>query len=171
TFEVLPFMNPFTYNNGDSPGAQTAISNDGRYAMVSSRSYSLFRIFDLATCQNIPTAVTGPAQCQSRNLLPFMQSQFSGYIAALQLRFTSDNIMNFYGVSNPGGGTVRTRATLLAPGQTQTKVTYLAMGDSFASGEGDTKGGTYYEPGTDVEKNKCHLSQRSYPYLVSNALS
>jgi len=50
-------------------------------------------------------------------------------------------------------------------------MTYLAMGDSFASGEGDTKGSMYYEPGTDEAKNKCHLSRRSYPYLLSSSLA
>lgn len=55
---------------------------------------------------------------------------------------------------------------------------YLAMGDSFSSGEGDTEGGTWYEPGTDEQgnfetfagRNLCHLSRRSYPYLVAMEL-
>lgn len=52
---------------------------------------------------------------------------------------------------------------------------YLAMGDSYSSGEGDTIGGTWYEPGTDEQgdvdtfagRNLCHLSRRSYPYLIA----
>lgn len=55
---------------------------------------------------------------------------------------------------------------------------YLAMGDSFSSGEGDTEGGTWYEQGTDEQgsidtfagRNLCHLSRRSYPYLLANEL-
>ena len=51
---------------------------------------------------------------------------------------------------------------------------YLALGDSYTSGEGDTEGGTWYEPGTDEQgdkstfagRNLCHLSRRSYPYLI-----
>jgi hypothetical protein len=55
---------------------------------------------------------------------------------------------------------------------------YLALGDSFSSGEGDLQGGDWYEPGTDEQGNKdtfeernlCHLSRRSYPYLVAKKL-
>ena len=55
---------------------------------------------------------------------------------------------------------------------------YLAMGDSYSSGEGDTEGGTWYEPGTDEQgdkatfagRNLCHLSRRSYPYLIATDL-
>lgn len=49
-------------------------------------------------------------------------------------------------------------------------LSYLALGDSFSSGEGDLEGETYYVPGTDGEaqpKEKCHLSTRSYPYLLA----
>ncbi len=170
TFEVLPFMNAFSYN-GDSPSAQTAVSNDGRYALVSSRSYSLFRIFDLSTCADIPANITRSATCESRDLLPFIKSQFEGYLASTHLRFTSNNIIELFVASNNGSGVLRTRSTLLAPGQIQTKVNYLGMGDSFSSGEGDMQGLTYYEPGTNETQNKCHLSQRSYPYLLRNALT
>ena len=54
---------------------------------------------------------------------------------------------------------------------------YLALGDSFSSGEGDIDpyGKNYYHQGTDVEGNKdlgipqekCHVSTRSYPYLLA----
>jgi hypothetical protein len=52
---------------------------------------------------------------------------------------------------------------------------YLAMGDSFSSGEGDLGGDQWYEKGTDEHgnpetfegRNLCHLSRRSYPYLMA----
>jgi hypothetical protein len=52
---------------------------------------------------------------------------------------------------------------------------YLAFGDSFSSGEGDMQGEEWYEPGTDEQgnpetfeaRNLCHLSRRSYPYLMA----
>lgn len=55
---------------------------------------------------------------------------------------------------------------------------YLAMGDSFSSGEGDGQGGEWYEPGTDehgdegtfLGRNLCHVSRRSYPYLLAKRL-
>jgi len=46
---------------------------------------------------------------------------------------------------------------------------YLALGDSYASGEGDIEtksdGATYYLEGTEG-KNECHISSRSYPFLL-----
>jgi len=41
--------------------------------------------------------------------------------------------------------------------------TYLALGDSYQSGEGAYN----YEPGTNVSGNMCHRSTVSYPYLIT----
>jgi len=49
-------------------------------------------------------------------------------------------------------------------------IEYIALGDSFTSGEGDIEkksdGSLYYLPGTE-NKNQCHQSSRSYPFLLS----
>lgn len=60
-------------------------------------------------------------------------------------------------------------------------IKYLALGDSFSSGEGDTDKNPatdrkYYRQWTDVNedkakgapKEKCHVSTRSYPYRLAN---
>ena len=60
-------------------------------------------------------------------------------------------------------------------------IKYLALGDSFSSGEGDTDKNPatdrkYYRQWTDVKedkakgapKEKCHVSTRSYPYKLAN---
>lgn len=52
---------------------------------------------------------------------------------------------------------------------------YLALGDSFVSGEGDRDGNNWYEPGTNVHgevsvQNLCHVSRRSYSYLIARDL-
>lgn len=61
-----------------------------------------------------------------------------------------------------------------------TKLDYLALGDSYSSGEGDTEknnatGQKYYRQLTDVNEDKkqgipgekCHISTRSYPYKLA----
>lgn len=59
------------------------------------------------------------------------------------------------------------------------RLDYLALGDSYSSGEGDTAlnpqtNGKYYRGWTDVERTlympreKCHLSTRSYPYRLAH---
>lgn len=46
------------------------------------------------------------------------------------------------------------------------KLDYLAIGDSYTSGEGDLEGnGKYYLAGTGTNGG-CHLSSRSYPFLL-----
>lgn len=53
-------------------------------------------------------------------------------------------------------------------------IDYLALGDSYSSGEGDNGiffGDKYYRKGTDESGpplEKCHISTRSYPYLLAN---
>jgi len=41
---------------------------------------------------------------------------------------------------------------------------YVAMGDSFSSGEGNAP----FEAGTDTSSNKCHRSPQAYPRLLEN---
>lgn len=46
----------------------------------------------------------------------------------------------------------------------QSGAKYVAMGDSFSSGEGNPP----FEPGTDTSDNKCHRSSQAYPRLLQN---
>lgn len=46
------------------------------------------------------------------------------------------------------------------------RIGYIALGDSYSSGEGETDE-TYYEPLTNTIDNACHVSRRSYPYLLT----
>lgn len=66
--------------------------------------------------------------------------------------------------------------------QLHTGLVYLALGDSISSGEGDTLhdkyGNKHYRQFTDVNGNKediprekCHLSWRSYPYLLAKNMN
>lgn len=54
-------------------------------------------------------------------------------------------------------------------GQMQESITQLSMGDSYSSGEGEAVD-SYYLPGTNQEYSKCHVSSRSYPFLVGELL-
>ena len=75
--------------------------------------------------------------------------------------------------------------TLGMPGYTRpSSLDYLAQGDSLSSGEGDTTinpatNAKYYRNYTNNEENlssgipreKCHLSTRSYPYLLARSMN
>ncbi len=51
-----------------------------------------------------------------------------------------------------------------------TKLKYLALGDSYSSGEGEYSD-QYYLKGTNEPYEKCHLSSRSYPFMIANFLN
>ncbi len=63
-------------------------------------------------------------------------------------------------------------------------IKYLALGDSYSSGEGDTEKNKsinqkYYTSETDkngdasngIPREKCHVSTRSYPYLLASSMT
>ena len=68
-----------------------------------------------------------------------------------------------------GGASVQRTVTLYAPGHVDDHLDYLALGDSYSSGEGDISkkpdGSSYYLPGTELS-GQCHISSRSYPFLL-----
>ncbi|MFZ1801381.1 MAG: GDSL-type esterase/lipase family protein [Candidatus Saccharimonas aalborgensis] len=88
-----------------------------------------------------------------------------------------------------GGASVQRTVTLYAPGHVDDRVDYLALGDSYSSGEGDTElqpNGNlkYYRNHTDDNGysvvggdlilnrpiEKCHISTRSYPYILATGM-
>ncbi len=165
THEVLPFGNVYRYDIGRNPAVQTAITNDGRYAIEASVTYSTFIIYDLSTCSEVPDVITGPVSCQSVPIDTFLKQKIPTYISSVHIRFSSDDVLGFYMLYNDGS--VRKIAKYyLGPGDLSNKIEYLALGDSYISGEGAFQ----YKDGTDTDNNRCHLSSRSYPYLLGQAL-
>jgi lysophospholipase L1-like esterase len=161
TLDVVPFGSKFTYGTGFDPSPQTAVSNDGRYAVLTSRSGN-YNLFDLTTCAEIPDKITGPVSCNNQNLLPQM-NEIAGFAGAIRWRFIGQYSMKFIAaIKQAGGSTSPIEYTMTADGHDTEGYQYLALGDSFASGEG---AGTYKET-TDTSINRCHLSKLSYPYLI-----
>lgn len=167
TFEVLPFDQSFNYNIGVAPGIQSAISSDGRYAVVASASFSRFRVYDLSTCAATPATITGPVTCQYRNLQGYMASQLAGFTGVGRIRFRTNNALHFYAGYKKDNIDKTNEYYLRMTSDSGTNFEYLALGDSFASGEGAYD----YKATTDTQDNKCHLSLKSYPYLIAKQLS
>lgn len=166
TYEVLPFAPGFDYTIGVGVDAKTAITNDGRYAVVASRNFTRFAIYDLGTCPAAPATITGPVACQSRNLRSFMLAQIPGYITSTRIRFIDNGAFGFYASYNNGSGNKIAKFVLKAGGGTLNQLEYLALGDSYISGEGAFN----YLEGTDTADNRCHLSAVSYPFLLGYSL-
>lgn len=90
--------------------------------------------------------------------------------------FSDDNYELRFSVQSEQNGKVAMRRVATAvPGVKQ--IAYLALGDSFSSGEGNLNtSGSGYRWGTDengsktTPREKCHLSEVSYPFLLANKM-
>jgi lysophospholipase L1-like esterase len=164
----------------DRTNYQLAVSNDGRYAFVGAiqSGSSSPKLYDLLGCQSnkeydlgrVPDLVTG---CTQRDITTELQNSIGGFRTLLNVSFSYDSQVLRATATHreaSSGPISHTGVTIVKEDYLQPKSKYLALGDSFSSGEGDTEGGTWYEPGTDTSKNKCHVSRRSYPYLVAEQL-
>lgn len=168
TGEITVFAPGYRYDIGIDPLLNMAISSDGRYAAVSSYSYSTFRIYDLNTC--IEHGSNQPEACQYRDLKSVIKNISPDQIGTPgQISFTDDYTLKFYDNILKNGSRRHDVQLLSASGHAPVEFAYLALGDSFASGEGARD----YKTGTDVKnpKNKCHISVNSYPYLIGTRLN
>ena len=166
TREILPFGDAINYGVGLGPAYRTAISPDGRYAFVYSKNFDIMRLYDLSTCAVPPLVIKNKVPCESRDLMQFMRQQIPGFTSLASVRFRSNYTLELYANSLLDKTSKLTRYVATAAGQQTTGFEYLALGDSFASGEGAYQ----YKAATDLTSNKCHISQRSYPYLISSVL-
>ena len=138
-------------------------SDDGRYVLLSDNIYDLNKCF---TKNDIGW------RCESRSLVDYLRTHVTRGVDIESTRFVGDSIEAVLSYPdtemNLMGGVRRSELSLTK------KLTYLALGDSFSSGEGALDvDGTGYRVGTDVSGDdlrpteKCHLSKYSYPYLIA----
>ena len=154
-----------TYDS-TAPGYDMAISNDGQSIALASQGSGSYVVSINETCGDYLTSESA-ARFES-----YIHPCYKGVIdTSLYDQFFSteapyflDNDRLYYSVSTRVG----TYDTLYAPHGTalDAAVTYVALGDSFTSGEGETDEAQYRD-GTNEPPHMCHTSQRSYPYLVA----
>jgi lysophospholipase L1-like esterase len=156
------------YGRGLDPHIEMAVSNNGRSVAVMGMNAS-FKMFEVDQgCGDIPTDFTVgyliplDNECQ---VVDIRESDIiTHFIRATHPRFNDDSAeLSLYASSY----TEPARAVVFrAHGYVSPRLDYLAMGDSFSSGEGDTEAANYL-PGTNDKYEKCHVSQRSYPFHVA----
>ncbi len=173
----------YAYGQGLDPIYELSVSDDGRYAVISGgnvvdRSNLLY---DLSTCV-VPSdkpmqLATG---CGKRDIKADFLPTLAANQAGNRLMFSHDStsIMIDLPVINKWD-----RYILTAPGQDYHGLSYLALGDSYTSGEGKYASENYVR-GTDGDGEnvpefqtnianypyfleKCHLTENSYPYLLA----
>ena len=179
-------MQPLAYSSSAQKFLHLSVSSDGDYVL--SYKVGSLQLHDTTTCtapEHVKDAwpATGldTSGCTNQNLysqISTLHPQIgNGSIAKLRfgLNSASFTVDGGWRHADQNNEFVWRRFTFTPENYVSRAQGYLAMGDSFSSGEGDTEGGIWYEAGTDEQGNKdtfegrnlCHLSKRSYPYLLA----
>jgi len=159
----------------DSLAGEFVVSNDGNTVLQSGINSGDTKVYDLSGCQpagftmfaNNNAAIQG---CRSRDLLSSLSGQVSGFAGLNGMRFSADgnSIRATLGRYNTSGQLEYYAATYSVADYQAPHVGYIALGDSFSSGQG----ADHYLPETDSSnpENRCHVSTVSYPFLTVQAL-
>lgn len=171
--KFLLLEKPHYPTSGPSPRYKSTISPSGRF-LIRNSSRASIKIFDLATCNTDLTWETVLHSCKNTDIYRYLQNQLPGSFTYKNFRFVSEGVATVHiGFKDCTGCVTTYKKYMLTPGnmlpfdQTGPPFTYLALGDSFASGEGAYN----YKTTTDNGDNVCHLSLVSYPYLLSSQLN
>lgn len=165
----------FAYNLGFSPSVTLAISDDGNSVIKSGFNAGDTKVYDLSGCQPSPFTLnvdnsSATVGCRSRYVQQSLQAQLTTFQFMTDMHFSADGKSATAVAISTGLNGIRlyNRVHYSIAGYQAPHVSYLALGDSFSSGEGAFS----YVPGTDSDNplNKCHLSTLSYPYLTAQAL-
>lgn len=157
-----------TYGHGYNPTVEMAVSEDGKHVAITGHNSGL-TILDITNdCGDNPTTdnMLRPTpiakQCpQSVFNTDNIVSRFrDGYSPRFEdsggeLTFFADSYNNDF-----------REVAMRASGYQGDRLDYLALGDSFTSGEGESDD-KYYLTGTKGEIDKCHVSYRSYPFIIT----
>lgn len=155
------------YFMGSDPTIDLAVSNDGKTVVVAGIN-SGFQIITISdTCGDWPSEHSiiqrRPLAVQCEILPLSLYTYVNRFKHAFRPKFSDDGgEFTIYAVSDVEAYFL----IISASGHEQKTMDYIAMGDSFSSGEGENLD-ILYKIGTNTPTEKCHLSLRSYPYLIA----
>ncbi len=156
------------------PPPSYAVSDDGVHVVEAGSSLlKIWRVDN--TCRTDTTIIDmyGDEQCAYRKYsmseLGHPQGEHGEHTATnIQFAYGDDRLTYTYRTDD----TIHRQIVIKPFDASSDKLEYLALGDSYTSGEGDIErkhdGSTYYLQGTE-QPGQCHLSSRSYPFLLRNA--
>ncbi|RWZ78400.1 MAG: SGNH/GDSL hydrolase family protein [Candidatus Microsaccharimonas sossegonensis] len=156
------------YGYGMNPTEELAISNDGKSVVLAGSNAGL-QVYDVIdTCgQKLVGELNiqlGSTRCPSRSLV----GNFPNFALAMRPRLIGDgHQLDIVVIS---WGSLIQRVTFVTKGTTVIpQLQLLSLGDSFSSGEGETND-AFYQPGTNMGIDVCHVSTRAYPALISKRI-
>lgn len=159
----------FGYGYGYDPTSELAVTNNGEVVAIVGMNAGMTIFENNVNCGDIITDE------KLWNMLPIFKPcksspiQYGNFIDrfffATHPRLTDDGYgLDFFAVSYDGK---QNEISLRAAGYGGIKLEYLALGDSYTSGEGEYSD-QYYLEGTNEDFEKCHVSSRSYPFLLAD---
>lgn len=170
TFEMRKIANTFLrYGGGLNPTAEMAINNDGSRVVVVGANAGMNIYESDGVCGVVAddARMTGNLRSNEECKKPFIYTDkfIDRFYAAYHPRLNENGAeLRFYAVSYNGN---KKEVSLRAAGYSPIQLEYLAMGDSFTSGEGETDD-KHYLNWTNDEFERCHVSDRSYPLLLGS---
>ncbi len=157
---------------------QTTATSDGRFIAIAASDdiRSVVTIYDVGECDYEYLTRCSPG------ISPITYKVFNGQEPSKIFQSSFDVTGKFFDYIVNEDGTLSLYSIGIE--NLQFGMDYLALGDSFSSGEGDGNGMVYYLPGTDGDganvegyktdivnypysAEKCHISSRSYPFLLA----
>lgn len=160
------------YNQGMNPRVELAITNDGSTVTTMGLNVGARMIVGTDVCGDYSTddqinwnaALTKPCVEVWLPVTLWISDFLYGHLPKFD---SSGSQLTFY--TSTKQGTVY-QLSLRPQSYSSTSVSYLALGDSFTSGEGETSDEQYVAL-TNAPYAKCHTSSRSYPFLVGRQLA
>lgn len=139
------------------------VSNDGRY--VASASHNNIHIWKTDECSEGDPGEDCRVGTINSDRFGEGGVSTSGGFSRITFNGDGQKLSFDYRISNETYRSITIGLSVREPHH----LDYLALGDSYSSGEGDIgkkdNGGSYYLSGTE-ERGGCHVSERSYPFLL-----
>lgn len=192
TKEMVAFATKYPIGgSGSSYSLNISVTDDGRYALLSGRDNlggsKTVKVYDIESCRVADVNNLSSSNCMTRDLTSVLGLTASSYLP-VNMRFTpdGDQITYYTYYVKPGADHASFEKRILSY-RNSNQLDYLALGDSFSSGEGELEGSKWYRDGTDRNGDKyaisrvddsfpykneaCHQSLRSYPYILRDSSS
>lgn len=170
TKELLRISWPgYTYGHGYNPLFEVAITNDGRTVAAAGYRVGL-NIYDVSACGIPPPQPDAyadihlaPEQKCPVASIPSLESLFGDLVSTHMPRFSGNGLR--LSLTTKMANNTAKRVIVSTSEASVQRIPYIALGDSFTSGEGETEDG-HYKSSTNEPPHTCHTSNRSYPYLL-----
>ena len=165
TKKARQFGQPTYSYAGTSPSTKLIVDATGSKVVVIDNERRTQRLYNMENCTQDPVVPT-KENCQSIDLTPVLAQTLGSYKAYGTMKFLSKNTLEVFSSEIINEKLVYKRYFVHPENSEANSFEYLALGDSFTSGEGVYN----YKYPTDTPDNRCHLSYDSYPYLIKQQL-